>query len=86
MALPDPSRGEIACACGRAASGMAPMTLDAVAERLQNDGFNTRKLPERLEFFDDFPRLASGKVDKRRLSEILQDSGPNALAGTRSRG
>ena len=62
------------------------MSLEAVAERLKNDGFNTRKLPERLEFFDDFPRLASGKVDKRRLVEILQDSGPTPLAGKRLRG
>jgi cyclohexanecarboxylate-CoA ligase len=86
VALPDPIRGEIACACGRSAAGTAPMTLAAVAERLKNDGFNTRKLPERLEFFDDFPRLASGKVDKRRLAEILQDSGPTPLAGKRLRG
>ena len=86
VALPDRIRGEIACACGRKTAGMAPMTLDAVAERLKNDGFNTRKLPERLEFFDDFPRLASGKVDKRRLVEILQDSGPTPLAGKRLRG
>jgi cyclohexanecarboxylate-CoA ligase len=84
--IPDPTRGEIACACGRYGPGASRLNLAQVVTRLRQDGLATRKLPERLEVIDDFPRLPSGKIDKRRLAQILQDSAPAPLAGSRLRG
>ena len=86
VALPDPERGEIACACGRYVTGAPRLSLPRLSERLGQAGLSTRKLPERLEVLEDFPRLPSGKVDKRRLARSLQDSVPAPLAGRRLRG
>jgi non-ribosomal peptide synthetase component E (peptide arylation enzyme) len=42
-----------------------------VAAHLAAHGLSRRKLPERLELVDDFPRTASGKILKRALRDRL---------------
>jgi len=69
VGLPDAVAGEIACAVVRLRPGAAPPTLAGVAEHLTAQGLSRRKLPERLEVVDDFPRTASGKIVKRVLRE-----------------
>lgn len=86
IALPDSARGEIACACGRYVPGAAPLTLPRLVTRLRKSGLSTRKIPERLENIDHFPRTPSGKVDKRQLVRLLQESTPAPLAGGDLRG
>jgi cyclohexanecarboxylate-CoA ligase len=71
VGLPDAVAGEIACAVVRLRPGAAPPTLAGVAEHLTAQGLSRRKLPERLEVVDDFPRTASGKIVKRVLRERL---------------
>jgi len=71
VGLPDAVAGEIACAVVRLRPGVAPPTLAGVAAHLTAQGLSRRKLPERLEVVDDFPRTASGKVVKRVLRERI---------------
>jgi cyclohexanecarboxylate-CoA ligase len=69
IALPDAAVGEIACAVIRLRAGTPAPTLAEIASSLTAAGLSRRKLPERLEIADDFPRTASGKVLKRALRE-----------------
>jgi cyclohexanecarboxylate-CoA ligase len=69
VALPDPARGEIACAVLRARAGTRPPSLGELTDHLTAHGLSRRKLPERLELVEDFPRTASGKILKRALRE-----------------
>ena len=71
VGLPDAIAGEIACAVVRLRPGAPTPTLAGVAEHLTAQGLSRRKLPERLEVVDDFPRTASGKIVKRVLRERL---------------
>jgi cyclohexanecarboxylate-CoA ligase len=67
VGVPDAAAGEVACAVVRLRAGAAPPTLADVVAHLASRGLSRRKMPERLEFVDDFPRTASGKVVKRAL-------------------
>src|SRR6185369_15415889 len=69
IGLPDPAAGEIACAVLRLRPAADPPTLDALAAHLLAHGLSKRKLPERLELVDDFPRAPSGKILKRALRD-----------------
>jgi cyclohexanecarboxylate-CoA ligase len=71
VGLPDAVAGEIACAVVRLRGAARPPTLAEVAEHLTAQGLSRRKLPERLEIVEDFPRTASGKILKRELRERL---------------
>ena len=71
VGVPHAVAGEIACAVLRPRPGMRPPTLADLAELLTAQGLSRRKLPERLELVDDFPRTASGKILKRALRERL---------------
>jgi non-ribosomal peptide synthetase component E (peptide arylation enzyme) len=44
-------------------------------EFLLAQGLSKRKLPERLEVVDDFPRAASGKIVKRALRTRFAEGG-----------
>ena len=72
VGVPDPAAGEIACAVLRQRPGTAPPTLGLLVEYLTAQGLSRRKLPERLEVVDDFPRTASGKILKRALRDRLR--------------
>lgn len=67
VALPDPTLGETACACIVRAPG-ARVSGAELLDFLRRLDIAAFKLPERFEFFDTLPMLATGhKVDKRRL-------------------
>ena len=69
VGVPDVAAGEIACAVVRVRTGAAAPSLEELVAYLTARGLSRRKLPERLEVVDDFPRTASGKVLKRVLRE-----------------
>jgi cyclohexanecarboxylate-CoA ligase len=75
VGVPDPACGEIVCAVIRPRAGAAVPTLAELADYLTRRGLSRRKLPERLELVDDFPRTASGKILKRALRARLAAGG-----------
>jgi len=74
VALADAASGEIACAVVRPRPGMPPPTLGTLTDHLSANGLSRRKLPERLELVEDFPRTASGKILKRALRDRWRGS------------
>jgi non-ribosomal peptide synthetase component E (peptide arylation enzyme) len=77
IGLPDPTLGEIACACVVLRAGVA-LTGELLVAFLEDQGIAAFKLPERFEVFDGLPTLATGhKVDRQKLvDEVLQRGGP----------
>jgi cyclohexanecarboxylate-CoA ligase len=67
VGLPDAAAGEIVCAVLRLRPGHDAPTVATLAAHLLAAGLSKRKLPERVEIVDDFPRTASGKIVKREL-------------------
>jgi cyclohexanecarboxylate-CoA ligase len=67
IGLPDATAGEIVCAVLRPRPGHAPPTIEGLAAHLLAAGLSKRKLPERVEVVEDFPRTESGKILKREL-------------------
>lgn len=72
VAMPDERLGERACAFVQAKPG-ANFTFDAMIEHLMASGMSKTYLPEKLEMVDEFPRTASGKIQKFALREIAQN-------------
>lgn len=75
VAAPDPRLGERAAAVLRLRSGAAMPTLDAVREHFEASGVARQKWPEQLLAIpegEDFPRTASGKVQKFRVRDGLR--------------
>jgi acyl-CoA synthetase len=64
VATPDARLGERAAAVLRLKPGHAMPTIDEVREHFKRAGVATQKWPEELHQVDDFPRTASGKVQK----------------------
>src|SRR6185312_13195937 len=73
VAAPDERRGERAAAVLRVKAGHAMPTLDEVREHFKAAGVATQKWPEELHQVDDYPRTASGKVQKFRVRQSIQD-------------
>ncbi|MAG29388.1 MAG: cyclohexanecarboxylate-CoA ligase [Deltaproteobacteria bacterium] len=71
IGLPDPVRGERCCAVV-IAKGEARPTLDEIAKFCREIGLAAQKIPEQLEWVDEFPRNASGKVLKFELRERFE--------------
>jgi acyl-CoA synthetase (AMP-forming)/AMP-acid ligase II len=76
VAAPDARLGEHACAFvrvrdGDTNGGTSPSLVD-VRAHLERAGLARQKWPEELHFVDDFPRTASGKVQKFVLRERLR--------------
>lgn len=67
VAVPDPETGERACACIRGVGSVPPPDLPELLAFLRERDLTSRKLPERLVVFENFPRAPSGKVHKKRL-------------------
>lgn len=85
--LPDERLGERACLCVELADGNDDFGLDDVRAHLDDLEVAKYKWPERLERFDTLPTTAVGKVDKRRLRELVAhptDSSPTQQAGGRT--
>ena len=76
VAAPDPALGERVAAVLRLKPGHALPTLDDVREHFGRHGVARQKWPEIVLEVDDYPRTASGKVQKRLVrSSIAVASG-----------
>jgi 2,3-dihydroxybenzoate-AMP ligase len=64
---PDPELGERVCVFARLAAGEPEPGLERVRALFAQHQVATFKVPERLEFLDEFPRTAVGKTDKPTL-------------------
>ncbi|HEX4777604.1 MAG TPA: AMP-binding protein [Acidimicrobiia bacterium] len=76
VAAPDARLGEHAAAVLRVQDGRRAPTLDEVRDHLASAGLARQKWPEELHEVADFPRTASGKIQKFRLREQLRDGTP----------
>jgi acyl-CoA synthetase (AMP-forming)/AMP-acid ligase II len=72
VAAPDARLGEHACAFVRLRPGASPIELTDVRAHMEREGLARQKWPEELHFVDDFPRTASGKVQKFVLRQELR--------------
>ena len=73
VAEPDERLGEHAAAVVRVREGMPVPTLEEVKDHLAGSGLAKQKWPEALYIVSDFPRTASGKVQKYRLRQQLRE-------------
>jgi acyl-CoA synthetase (AMP-forming)/AMP-acid ligase II len=73
IGLADRERGERCCAVALAAGDSRP-TLAEIATFCRNEGLAVQKIPEQLEWLDEFPRNASGKILKFELRERFESS------------
>ncbi|MDM5223182.1 AMP-binding protein [Peribacillus sp. NJ11] len=73
IAVPDSRLQEKACACISMKMGKSPITMDSMQEFLSEKGLAKQYWPEFLEIMDDFPRTASGKIQKFRLREMINE-------------
>jgi acyl-CoA synthetase (AMP-forming)/AMP-acid ligase II len=73
VAAPDARLGEHACAFVRTLPGSAAPSLDAVRAHLEQAGLARQKWPEELRAATEFPRTASGKIQKFVLRRQLRD-------------
>lgn len=73
IAVPDFRLQEKACACISMKTGKSPITMDSMQEFLSQKGLAKQYWPEFLEIMDDFPRTASGKIQKFRLREMINE-------------
>jgi len=78
VAAPDRRLGEHAAVFVRMRSDHDDPTLEAIRAHLQAAGLARQKWPEELRSVDDFPRTASGKVQKFVLRERLRDEASGA--------
>ena len=72
VAEPDERLGERAVALVRMLPGGTPPTLEQVREHLAAAGLARQKWPESVRLVSDFPRTASGKVQKFQLRRQLR--------------
>lgn len=75
IGLPDDQTGERVVAVVVPADPHAPPTLDELCAHLRAEGLNPRKLPVQLEFVDELPRNAMGKVVKKNLKAQFEPAG-----------
>ncbi|MDP1419435.1 AMP-binding protein [Peribacillus simplex] len=73
IAVPDSRLQEKACACISMKTGKSPITMDSMQEFLLEKGLAKQYWPEFIEIMDDFPRTASGKIQKFRLREMINE-------------
>ena len=72
VAIPDERLGERGCAFVQTKPN-ANFTFDAMVEHLVDAGMSKTYLPEKLEIVPEFPRTASGKIQKFQLRKIAKD-------------
>jgi acyl-CoA synthetase len=75
VAVPDERLGERAAAVVRTHLDMPPPSLAQVRAHLASVGLARQKWPESVHQVQDFPRTASGKVQKFRLRQKLREEG-----------
>ncbi len=67
IGLPDPERGELACAVVVTASGCDPLTFAEMSEYPADAQLSRHKIPEQLEIVPALPRNPTGEVLNREL-------------------
>ena len=72
VSTPDPRLGERAAAVLRIKPGHAMPSIEEVREYFKRTGAAPQKWPEELHQVDDYPRTASGKVQKFRVRQSIQ--------------
>jgi acyl-CoA synthetase (AMP-forming)/AMP-acid ligase II len=72
VAAPDDRLGEVGCAYFRMLDDRGAPTLDELRAYLQGTGVAKQKWPEHVRTIDEFPRTASGKVQKYMLRQQLR--------------
>jgi acyl-CoA synthetase (AMP-forming)/AMP-acid ligase II len=72
VAMPHPRLGETCCAFIIPKKGHT-ITLAEVAELIATSGLAKQKTPERIEFVQEFPRTASGKIRKVDLRNMIAE-------------
>ncbi len=85
VAAPDARYGEHGAAVVRLLPDAPAFALGAVRAYLQAGGLARQKWPEEVRFVDDFPRTASGKIQKNVLRTSLRDGGGHPLPFERDR-
>jgi acyl-CoA synthetase (AMP-forming)/AMP-acid ligase II len=78
VAAPDARLGEVGCAFFRMQAGAHAPALDEVRARLDAAGLARQKWPEHVRSVDEFPRTASGKVQKFVLRQRLREEATRA--------
>ncbi|MFE4350088.1 AMP-binding protein [Peribacillus butanolivorans] len=73
VAVPDVRLQEKACACISVRPGKSPITMESLKKFLYEKGLAKQYWPEQLEIMDDFPRTPSGKIQKFRLREMINE-------------
>lgn len=73
VAMPDPRLQEKACAFICMKPGTKPLTVATLQKFLTEKGIAKPYWPEHLEILEDFPRTASGKIQKFKLREIISE-------------
>jgi acyl-CoA synthetase len=73
VAVPDARLGERAAAALRIKAGHTMPTIDEVRRHFKQAGFAVQKWPEELHQVDEYPRTASGKVQKFRVRQSIQE-------------
>ncbi|MFA6297552.1 MAG: AMP-binding protein [Nocardioides sp.] len=71
VAIPDPRLQERACACLVLKPGAPELTFAALQEFLATKGVAKQYWPEKLVILDDFPKTASGKIQKFQLRDSV---------------
>jgi acyl-CoA synthetase (AMP-forming)/AMP-acid ligase II len=79
VAAPDARLGEHACAFLRLAPGSSPPDLESAKVHLREAGLARQKWPEELRLVEEFPRTASGKVQKYVLRDMLRGEAANTI-------
>ena len=82
VAAPDRRLGEHAAAVLRLKPGQAMPTLDEVRAHFEAEGVTRPAWPEELHEVDDFPRTASGKVQKFLVRQHVRDAHRDDVATT----
>lgn len=73
VSAPDARLGEHAAAVLRLKAGHVMPTLTEVREHFERAGVAKQKWPESLHQVDDYPRTASGKVQKYVVRQSIRD-------------
>ena len=69
--MPDADLGERACAYIQPEKG-AELSFDRIISFLKSKNASVLQLPERVEFIDEMPHTATGKLDKKALMEDIK--------------
>ena len=72
VSMPHPDLGEEVCAYIKTA-GNTPMTAQDISDHLTELGASKLAYPGRVEFVEDMPLTAAGKIDKKELRQRIRD-------------